>query len=84
MNATHSAIAGTFACELANLLADEIRRQRREGTVGMSEGNLWSVTACRIAHLNGAPRGTNAAYFAHETFREVCDHLPSNLRDFIV
>lgn len=77
-------IAGTFARQLANLIADEIRRYRQEGTTAIGRDCLWQCIVCRISHLDQAPRGTNAAYFARQTFNEVCDHLPPNLRNFLL
>ena len=84
MTTIEHGIAGTFARQLDCMIAAEIRALRLDGTVGIGRECLWQTLVSRISRLDGAPRGTNAAYFAHQTFNEVCDNLPSNLRSFIL
>ncbi len=61
-----------FTAALVANIHVRIARLRRDGTVSMSIANLLQVTPTPQSNLQGAPRGTNAAYYYKQLFREVC------------
>lgn len=49
------------------------------GTVGIGEDCLWQLTAGRIQRdCPNAPRGTNCAWVARQTFNEIVRSAPFN------
>lgn len=56
---------------LANTLSF-VKRSKRDGTVSMSMDNLRQCVPTPSTTLDGAPRGTNAAYYYVQLFRDVC------------
>jgi hypothetical protein len=41
------------------------------GTVGISKACLWQMAVSRVSRSSNGPVGTNAAYFARQTFDQV-------------
>jgi hypothetical protein len=48
------------------------------GTVGVSQDCLWNLIVAEASRHPTAPAGTNAAYYARETFNEVVSQAPFN------
>lgn len=71
MNAT------PFSNALAIAIRGYIKHARADGTVAMSIDNLRQVVRPPSSNLDGAPRGTNAAYYYAELFRDVCRTDPT-------
>lgn len=53
--------------ELKKAVADSIAGLGRS-TVGVGRECLWQLVASKLSRCPHAPRGTNAAYVAHEDF----------------
>ena len=71
-------MANTFDSELKTILRRKIAQLKRGGTVAMGADNLWQITTCEISHCPSAPVGTNAAYYARESFNAVIAAKPFN------
>ena len=64
-----------FKSELTAVVRKKIASLKRQGTVGMGRENLWGLCAGDISrNCPNAPVGTNAAYFARQTFDEIVAH----------
>lgn len=69
----------TFATELTATLKRAIAHLKADGTVGMGADNLWQVVANRISReCPSAPRGTNCAWVARQTFNDIIRQPPFN------
>ena len=64
-----------FAAVLLARIRYKIRELRADGVVAMGLANLEMVARPCVADLAlaGAPWGTNAAYYAHEIFADLCE-----------
>jgi hypothetical protein len=68
----------TFKTELTKAIKATIAHLDRS-TVGVSRDCLWQLTASRISReCPNAPRGTNAAWVARQTFDEIVSAKPFN------
>ena len=73
-----------FAVGVNTVVCAQLRSLSADGTTGISRDNLWQLVAGRLAHLDGSPAGTNAAWSARQVFNEVCDHLSKPYAMFLI
>jgi len=66
-----------FHDDLESILLDYRKSELREGTVGIGIRCAFSCLGGRISRLPSAPKGTNGAYFAMQTMREVIEANPT-------
>jgi len=62
----------TFAVQLRANIRAYIAKAKSDGIVAMGVDNLRQCVKSPSPYLDGAPRGTNAAYYYAELFHEVC------------
>jgi len=61
-----------FQAGLKNQIRKFIRTAKQDGAVSMSVDNLIQCVRPPSSGIDGAPLGTNAAYYYRQMFREIC------------
>ncbi len=59
-----------FKADLAAIIRQAIKDQKRQGTTAIGADCLWQLVARYLTSCTTAPRGRNAAYFARQAFNE--------------
>ena len=72
-----------FSSQLDINIRKTVTNLRKTGTCAMSLDNLRQVTPTPSINLDGAPRGTNAAYYYKEIFAEVANSRRS-IKAFLI
>ena len=62
-----------FAQALQKAMVDSKRQAHLNGVVSLSLENWQQITQPPSSYLDGAPRGTNAAYYYRQMFRELAE-----------
>ncbi len=69
----HMNILNEFEAELEKRIQAWIHTARKQGDVGASVECLIQCVPNPPSHLKGAPNGTNARFYYHRMFREICE-----------
>lgn len=68
---TETAPKSEFRLALEVAVKTAIKKAKAEGIIWMDRNNLFAITVPPSPYLEGAPNGTNAAYYYREMFNEV-------------
>lgn len=59
-----------FQQDIKNQIAKKLKQLRKEGTVSIGKDNLYQLLRLN-GSLDGAPKGTNAAFYAKQIYNEI-------------
>jgi hypothetical protein len=65
-----------FKNALRKVIQENMEILKTDGTVSIGRDCFWQLVVTHLSHLEGAPRGTNAAYFAREAFDQILSEKP--------